>query len=907
MSSRPLRGSQSYPVFPEVVSDLGIHQLFEQAAHRDPNAPAVICGAETLTYAELDRDANRLAQVLRSRGVGPDVLVGLCVERSASMVAGLLGILKAGGAYVPLDPSHPRERLEYILNDARAKVLLTQESLRKHFSELASELVLIDSEHPGENLATIPSKPPVASNLAYVIYTSGSTGRPKGVQIEHRSVVNFLYSMQQTPGLNSSDTLVAVTTLSFDIAGLEIYLPLITGAKMVIATREQTLDGRRLADLLRDSKATVMQATPATWRLLVEAGWKGQPGLKILCGGEAVSPELARELVKRGESVWNLYGPTETTIWSSAYRVRGDEKLTVPIGMPIANTQLYVLGEAREQLPQGTPGELYIGGDGLARGYFGRPDLTAERFVADPFNQESGARMYRTGDLARIRQDGNVEYLGRIDHQVKIRGFRIELGEIEAVLEQHKGIRQAVVVAREDRPGDKFLTAYFVCQSGTRVSVLDLRKHLSQTLPDYMVPVAFVEVQTFPVTPNGKVDRKALPQPRTTDFSGSGDYAPPTNDVEKKLVKMWEKVLGIKPIGIKTSFFELGGRSILAARLFMRISQEWGEDVPLAALFDAPTIEQLANRLQRGNSGFKFHTIVEINPSGSRPPFFCVHGGTGGTLFLHRLARAMGDDQPFFAFQPQGVDGARVTRTTIEAMASHYISEMRKIQPQGPYFVGGYCFGGNVAFEMAQQLQQQGQRAELVAMFSAPLRFHRPAGERPFAPERAPQAARPSPGKKTLLTRLQRAIRWRAEKLFYKTRAVVHRAGCRAMNTAGIPVPQEWRELYIVRSLTVAERNYVPKFLDGRLVIFRGAGIYDHDPGMGWSKMAEEVEDYVIGAAAQQKTRRDILNEPLVELVAAQLKKSMYENRTQTEKPRSAVSETSARSTQDVQRPQDAA
>jgi len=352
---------------------------------------------------------------------------------------------------------------------------------------------------------------------------------------------------------------------------------------------------------------------------------------------------------------------------------------------------------------------------------------------------------------------------------------------------------------------------------------------------------------------------------------------------------MWEDVLGISPIGVRTSFFDLGGRSILAARLFMQISREFGEDVPLAALFDAPTIEQLANRLQRGDSDFKFHTIVEINASGSRSPFFCVHGGTGGTLFLHRLARAMGSDQPFYAFQPQGVDGDPITRTTIQAMASHYIAEMRKIQPQGPYFIGGYCFGGSVAFEMAQQLQRQGAEAAVVAMFSAQLRFNRPAGERPFAPERLPQHEKATQQKKSLPERIKGAVRWRARNLSYISRTIVHKAAWRVMNAAGIPVPQKWRELYIVHSLTAAEKSYVPQFFDGKIVIFHGGGLYDHDPGMGWSKLAKEIEDCVIGTAAEQKTRRDILNEPLVEQVAAQLKKLMDEGRLQVEKPRSVA------------------
>jgi thioesterase domain-containing protein len=402
------------------------------------------------------------------------------------------------------------------------------------------------------------------------------------------------------------------------------------------------------------------------------------------------------------------------------------------------------------------------------------------------------------------------------------------------------------------------------------------------------------------------VDRKALPAPQAADFSDRNEYVAPRNDVERKLTAMWEQILSIRPIGVRTSFFDLGGRSILAAKLFMQISRMFGEDVPLAALFETPTIEQLAKKLRDEKSDFEFHTVVEIHPSGSRPPFFCVHGGTGGTLFLHRLAQAMGNDQPFYAFQPQGVDGGRIERTTIEAMASHYISEMRKVQPQGPYFVGGYCFGGNVAFEMAQQLQQQGNATGLVAMFSAPLRFNRPAGERAYAPERTHQVAKPAM-KKTAIGKLQGAVRWRAEKLFYRGRTVVHKIGCRVMNAAGVPVPQKWRELYIVRSLTAAEKEYRPRFLHGKLAIFRGGGLYDHDPGMGWSKLASEVEDIVVGSASEQRTRRDILNEPLVESVAAQLMRFIDEARITVEKPRPAAAELGKRVQAEAERPKDAA
>ncbi len=457
-----------------------VHQLLDAAAQEHASSTAIEFEGLSLTYAELHARANQLARLLQYRGVGPEILVGVSMERSLEMVVALLGILKAGGAYVPLDPSFGKGRIQYVLDEARVRVLITQEPLRNSLPPTTAEIVCLD---PSWSSLVGQSDQPVAaevspSNLAYVIYTSGSTGKPKGVQLEHRSVVNFLCSMRREPGMDDRDALVAVTTISFDIAGLELFLPLMVGARLVVASREATFDGNRLKDLLINSRATVMQATPTTWRLLFECGWQGNCNLKALVGGEAFPPELARKLAACCGSVWNMYGPTETTIWSSLYRVEGRDERNVPIGKPIANTSLYVFDPNRQPMAPGKEGELYIGGEGLARGYFERPQLTDEKFVPDPFSQRPGARMYRTGDLARCRPDGNVEFLGRLDHQVKIRGFRIELGEVEAMLEQHAAVQQAVAVARDGEYGDKYLAAYVVGKPDSKFSASELRDHL---------------------------------------------------------------------------------------------------------------------------------------------------------------------------------------------------------------------------------------------------------------------------------------------------------------------------------------------------------------------------------------------------------------------------------------------
>ena len=717
-----------WPAMAQPYPESTIHALFEAQAKRSPHAIAVAVGDRQLTYSELNRRANQLAWYLQKRGVGPDVLVALCMERSLEMVVGLLGILKAGGAYLPLDPDYPQERLALVLSDARPRVLLTQQTLRPRLPS-GPEVVLLDASRKAieHESAENPSAAAGPANLAYVIYTSGSTGIPKGVQIEHRSVVNFLTSMQREPGLSREDVLVAVTTLSFDIAGLEIYLPLITGAQIVLARPEVSRDGTRLIDLLRRSKATVMQATPATWRLLLEAGWPGSPGLKVLCGGEAMAPELACQLTERGQTVWNLYGPTETTIWSAAYRVNGQDDGVVPIGRPIANTQICVLDSHLQPVPAGVRGEIYIGGDGVARGYLDRPELTAERFIANPFCGGAGARLYKTGDLGRYLADGNLECLGRVDHQVKLRGFRIELGEIESVLGQHPSVREAAAGICDDASGEKRLVAYCVTKGQPGPSSGALRAFLRKKLPDYMVPSSFVSLDALPLTPNGKLDRGRLRAPEQLRNGADGAHAIARDELETQLTEIWEQVLAVKPIGIRDDFFDLGGHSLLAVRLFALIEKSFGKKIPLATLFQAPTIEQLADVLRERKTR-QSSSLVPIQPHGSLPPLFCVHGHMGEVLFYRPLSQCLGPNQPFFALQAQEQIGLPAHHT-IEAMAADYLTEIRTVQSHGPYFIGGYCFGGRVAFEMAQQLVKQGEKVAFLGLFMSydPNLFHFPS------------------------------------------------------------------------------------------------------------------------------------------------------------------------------------
>jgi amino acid adenylation domain-containing protein len=592
-----------------------IHRLFEAQAQRTPEAVALVFGEEEVTFRELNRRANQLAHYLRWLGVAPEVLVGICVERSIEMVVGLLGILKAGGAYVPLDPAFPKERIAYMLNDARVRLVLTQQSLEAGLSRQQARLVRLDTDAEAirRHSTANPTGWVATDNLAYVMYTSGSTGRPKGVQITHGCVVNFLGSMSREPGLAAQDTLLAVTTLSFDIAGLEIFLPLMVGARLMLVPHEVAQDGKRLAEKLATSAATVMQATPVTWQMLLEAGWSGSPSLKILCGGEAMPPDLARQLAGRCASLWNVYGPTETTIWSTVHRVNGRGG-PVPIGRPIANTQVYVTDSRWQPVPVGVVGELLIGGAGLGRGYLSRPELTAEKFIPNPHSDTPGSRLYRTGDLARWLPSGELECLGRLDHQVKVRGFRIEPGEIEAALLEHPALRQAVVVAREVTPGDRRLVAYLVADEPPGPSPSDLQRFLRERLPDYMVPPAFVTLEVLPLTPNGKVDRNALPPPEEAPAQQQGADAPRT-PAEEVVAGVWAEILGLERVGREDNFFDLGGHSLLATRVAARLRDLFSLDFPVAALFEAPTVAELARRIAVGQAGGPARIAEPIRPA----------------------------------------------------------------------------------------------------------------------------------------------------------------------------------------------------------------------------------------------------------------------------------------------------
>jgi len=669
-----------------------------------------------------------VANYLRRLGVTAETRVGILMERSLEMVVGLWGVLKAGGAYVPLDPTSPEARLSFMLEDAGVRVTLTQEKLCQRLSGSRATMICLDSDW--QRIATEstinPVNETVAENLVYIIYTSGSTGRPKGVMISHQGLVNYLSWCSREYAVTEGTGTLVHSPLRFDLTVTSLLAPLLAGQRVILLAELPEIESLRKT-VCAGADFSLVKITPAHLEMLSLTtpsdkvqGW----ACALIIGGEALFGENLSFWRNHAPAtrLINEYGPTETVVGCCVFESPLGEIPggAVPIGKPIANTQLYVLDERQQLVPVGLPGELYIGGDGLARGYLNRPELTAQSFVPHPFSAKAGARLYRTGDIARYLPDGNLEYVGRADHQVKIRGFRIELGEIEAAVVQHPLIREAVVIASEDQPGNKRLVAYCVPQNGHHLSLDSLRDHLQKELPDYMIPSEFVMLETLPLSANGKVDRRALASLNGNGSDRAATFIAPRDVLELQLVQIWEDILGRRPIGVKDDFFKLGGHSILAARLMARIQQLLGINLPLATLFQRSTIEYLAGLLrQREESAISFSSLVKIQSGGSNPPFFCIHPGGGNILCYIDLAHHLGVEQTFYGLQSWGLHEANVAHTTIEEMAASYLKEIRAVQPSGPYFLGGLSMGGVLAFEVAQQIQQQGEQVGLLALLDS--------------------------------------------------------------------------------------------------------------------------------------------------------------------------------------------
>jgi amino acid adenylation domain-containing protein len=697
-----------------------LHQLIAEQARATPERPALRFRDEELSYYELDRRANQLANYLWHQGVQLGDVVAIAIERSPALVIALLALMKCGAAYVPLDPAYPAERLEFMLADAGAKLLLasTPAALATTATVLAIDEALGQARSYSDQE---PTALPDSQQVLYVLYTSGSTGKPKGVEITHRNAVNFLYSMQQAPGITADDKLLAITTISFDIAGLELYLPLVSGATVVLADAFAAKDGQELLRLIEAEKITIMQATPSSWRLMLDAGWQQPLPLKVLCGGEALPLELAGRLLARSQAVWNLYGPTETTIWSSVKQMnRADTEVT--IGRPIANTQFYMLDEHGRPTAPGAPGELCIAGDGVALGYLNRPALTAEKFVANPFASQPGELLYRTGDLGRLLPSGEVQCLGRLDQQMKIRGYRIEPAEIEHALEALDEVRQAVIGTYERHTGDERLVAYVVLASPALVPLDKARttrwqQALSSQLPAYMVPSDFVALTALPLTLNGKLDRKALPTPKRLEADEAPAPSRPRTELEQLVATAWQDCLGVAQVEVTDDFFQLGGHSLIAVQVMARLAQETGQRLPLATLFEHPTVEKLAAVLQMASPPAAWRSLVPIKPQGTKTPLYIVHGAGFNVLIFNALSKRVAADQPVYGLQAKGLDGIEEPSESVEDMAAHYVAAITAANPHGPYALAGYSYGGIVAFEMARQLMAAGKRVKFLGVF----------------------------------------------------------------------------------------------------------------------------------------------------------------------------------------------
>lgn len=715
--------SSQREVEPSVSLDC-VHHLFEAQVARSPDAVAVRYAGKTLTYRQLNQRSNQLAHHLQSLGVGSEVLVGVYLERSPEMIVALLGILKAGGAYVPLSPSDPSDRVAFILQETQAAIVLSQASLAQDLPTDLANMVCLDADW--ETIARYPQQNPTSAvtpaNLIYVLYTSGSTGKPKGVMIPHVGICNQIFWRQATFPLTPDDRVLQNIAFTFDPSVWQIFWTLSTGAQLILPRPGGHQDSAYLVHLMAQEAVTVVALVPALLRVLLrENGLERCRHLRhVFCGGELLPGDLLKQFFSQfGVSVQlhNVYGPTEASIDATCWTCQpGHDRPSAPIGKPIANTCVYVLDEQLQPVSVGEPGELHISGVGLARGYLNRPELTTEKFVANPFAASEGSaaaispfsRLYRTGDRVCQQPDGNLEFLGRIDHQVKIRGFRIEPGEIEATLSRHPSVQECVVVARQERSAEKRLVAYVVLLREPPLSMAELRRFLKERLPEYMVPAVFVRLESLPLNRNGKVDRTALPAPDIERCLTTPFVAPKTTE-EQALTQIWQEVLQIPTIGTEDNFFDLGGNSLLAMQVAIKIEATFQKRLGLNTFFQAATIAQQARALQEEQQETGEGAIVEIQPLGSQPPFFCVHPRNGSVFQYYRLAQLLGNDRPFYGVQSLGVHEGALPHRSIEEMAAAYLEEIRLRQPQGPYLLGGYSFGGVVAFEMAQQLLAQGQ------------------------------------------------------------------------------------------------------------------------------------------------------------------------------------------------------
>ncbi len=906
------------------TSTLGV--LFAEQASLTPDNVAVEFEGTRVTYRELNGRANRLAHYLQGLGVGSEVMVGLCAERSLEMVVATLGIIKAGGAYVPLDPEYPSPRLSYMIEDTRAPVVLVQRKLLDRLPPSDARYVCLDDESEYSRFPDAePESGAMAESLAYVMYTSGSTGQPKGVCIPHRAVARLVLNTDYLQ-LGPNDRVAQAANTAFDAATFEIWGPLLTGGCIVVMPRSVSLDAREMAAFFRAERITAIFLTTALFNQVAQQAPDAFATLRcVLFGGEQVDPRWVRAILQGGspERLLHVYGPTETTTFATWHRVEEvhEEAKTVPIGRPISNTTLYVLDRALQPVPAGVPGELYIGGDGLARGYLHSPEMTAARFVPAPFAEAGGARLYKTGDRVRYLAGGSIEFMGRIDFQVKMRGFRIELGEIETILSRHESVAEALVLMREDAPGDKRLVAYVVPRAGARIDAASLRAFVRGQLPDYMTPSAFVALDAFPLTPNGKVDRRALPAPEREAFAATaGAMVEPRTDVERAVADIWREALKIDRLCIHDNFFDLGGHSLLATQVISKTNDAFSVAVPLRALFETQTVCGLAERIsallaaKRGvaddvaaRSGDP--CIVVLQSEGTKTPFFCATGAGAVAGYYGTIASCFAGDRPFCGIQDPRLDEEYESFPAIEDLARRFIEAIRTVQAKGPYLLGGWSFGGIVAVEMAQQLRQQGEEVAFLGLIDT------------GAPRRNADASRVPVGRvwnlaKNLLRRGRTLVTMRRTMAGYAydgarlaiaalcgrrdpaishlrpmdylhwarhdlstqhdlTLAGLAETGAQRSRLMLIHEPFVWHVFKTTRARGQAMADYVATPYAGRITLLRAeSGIlemYDYDTTLGWGRIANQGVDVRIIPG----NHTVMLRKPYVETLARQLRQCL--------------------------------
>jgi amino acid adenylation domain-containing protein len=813
---------------------------------------------------------------LRSRGVGADLLVGLFLERSIDLLVGILAVLKAGGAYLPLDPAYPPRRVALMLEDACVPWLITHAALAAALGDQIlpaiqgrPAVICLDADWQAIERAEHHQTPAVIHplSLAYVIYTSGSTGAPKGAMLEQRGMLNHLWAIIDELDLRASDIVAQTASHCFDISVWQLLAALLVGGKIHIVTNELTRDPLQLLAQIEAQAVTVAQLVPSVLQAMVEeATWRAsaRPALRALRWmiptGEALPPQLGRAWFGRYPDIplLNAYGPAECSDDVTFYRLLqapSQDTVYIPIGRPTLNTRIYLLSGAMQPVPIGVTGEIYVGGVGVGRGYLYDPQRTAGCFVPNPFGPERGGRLYRTGDLARYLADGNIEFLGRNDHQIKLRGFRIELGEVEAALSQHPAIAEALVTVCKSEASNDYLVAYVVGEPDHELGTEQLRSWLEQRLPGYMIPAVFIQLDLFPVTPNGKIDRQALPTPDLSTRSLRNSFVPPRDPIELQLAEIWEQLLGVAPVGALDNFFDLGGHSLLAVHLMTKIQGRFGKHLPLAVLFQGATVANLAAVLRSGSSASMWSPLVPMQTRGDNPALFCVPGAGGNVIGFYEFVRQIGTVRPIYGLQARGIDGEAAPHTHVEEMAAYYIEAIRHVQPEGPYFLCGHSFGSWVAFEIAQQLQRQGQQIALLAILntSPPLATSpdpafqaAPDAERPDDTAMLLSAARSIErafGKHLGLSREQLLPLSTEEQITYLTEQ---------LKSVDI-LPAEAETKYVRGFVNVFKTNYMTTYtpadcLPTRIVLFRAnerhaeddekpLSIRD-DPAWGWGAFA---------------------------------------------------------------------